>query len=210
MGDTFGEEALISEAKRNATDHDADRRLPDAAVEAGFPHAAARAAAAVGRVGGGEAHRRRRRPMARRAPAVGVRPLSRRGLAQHSGAIAATEDEGPRPQRSLRRLLRHRPAQLRLRLPAVGARLPGERSAQRPARRGAHASRSGYSPTLVYNSPNKKGASHASISALCSQLAACRCWRTPTRRWRSVRRTACCSGRRPSSRPAIRTWIASS
>ena len=126
---------LRSEAQRD--DHDADRRLPDAAVEAGFPHAAARAAAAMGRVGRSEAHRGRRRAMARRATAFGVRPLPRRGLAQHPGAIAATEDEGPRPQRSLRRLLRHRPAQFRLRLPAVGARLPGERPAQRPARRRA-------------------------------------------------------------------------
>jgi hypothetical protein len=47
VGDTFGEEALISEAKRNAT-CDADRRRADAPRQGGLPQAAERADAATG------------------------------------------------------------------------------------------------------------------------------------------------------------------
>ncbi len=50
MGDTFGEEALISEAKRNADGHDDDRRLSDAPRQGRFPQAVERAVPAVGRL----------------------------------------------------------------------------------------------------------------------------------------------------------------
>ena len=80
-GDTFGEEALVSEAKRNATVTMQDGRRAAAPGQAGFQRAAARAAAARASAmrGGRASGCARGAPVARRAlpVRVPVRPAAR-------------------------------------------------------------------------------------------------------------------------------------
>ena len=68
-GDSFGEEALIAEAKRNATVTMSTDGTLDAPRQERLPDAVERTAAAVGRPTTRPRNRRRRRQMARRAPA---------------------------------------------------------------------------------------------------------------------------------------------
>ncbi len=116
VGDTFGEEALISEAKRNATvTMETDGSL-DAARQRRLQDAAERADARLGRSRGGREDHRRGRSMARRASAIGVRGLSQRRRDQRTALLHSSEAQDARSFDQIRRLLRHRPAQLRRRI----------------------------------------------------------------------------------------------
>ena len=133
VGDTFGEEALISEAKRNAT----VTMLTDGVLmrldEGGFPRADERAAAAVGRLRPGRATSWH----AADAGSTCACPASTRTW-RIDGALnmplyfirlkLTTLDR----EHALRRVLRHRPAQLRRGLHPARARLRCLRAARRP------------------------------------------------------------------------------
>ena len=125
MGDTFGEEALISDAKRNAnvtmlTDgtlmrlakEDFRKLLNEPMLDWVDMDQATH-------------HRRRRRQVAGRATAERVRELSHGRRDEPAAVFHPPQAEVAGSQRALRRVLRHRPTQLRGLLHPVGARLSG-------------------------------------------------------------------------------------
>ncbi len=113
VGDTFGEEALISEAKRNATvAMETDGSLMRLGKE-DFRKLLNEPMLDWVDACWGRENNRRRRSMARRAPAVRVRGLSQRRRDQRAALFHPPEAQDPRPGGEVRRLLRHRAAQLR-------------------------------------------------------------------------------------------------
>ena len=79
-GDSFGEEALIAEAKRNATVTMSTDGTLMRLGKTRFSDAAERAAAAMGRPGPGQGDRGQRRQMARRAAAQRIPEFPHRRL----------------------------------------------------------------------------------------------------------------------------------
>ena len=126
-GDSFGEEALIAEAKRNATvtmstdgtlmrlgKNDFQTLLNEPLLQWVSYDQAKQIVA-----GGGQ--------VARRAPAQRISELSHRRRGQYSAVFHPSEAQRAREGHSLRRVLRHRPAQLRRRIHPERARLRGLR-----------------------------------------------------------------------------------
>ena len=112
VGDTFGEEALIAEAKRNATvtmltdgvlmrlNKQDFRELMNEPLLQWVSYEQAREIVDEGR------------QVARRAPAERAPEPVHRGFAQHPAVLHPPEDLGARQEHSVRRLLRYGPAQL--------------------------------------------------------------------------------------------------
>ena len=140
VGESFGEEALISDAKRNAT---ITMQTDGALVRLGkddfnellneplLHWVELRARARAGRA---------RRALARRAPAVRVRDLPSRRRAERAALFHPAQGQDARHRRRRTSRLRHRPAQFRRGLPAfrTGIRrlLPARRHVGQQARAG--------------------------------------------------------------------------
>ena len=145
VGDTFGEEALIAEAKRNATvtmltdgvlmrlNKQDFRELMNEPLLQWVSYEQAREIVA------------QRRPLAGCAPAERApEPVDRR-LAQHPAVFHPPEAVGARSQHSVRRVLRYRPAQLRCGLHPRGAGLRRVRADGRPDQQRLRVARCGRS-----------------------------------------------------------------
>ncbi len=112
-GDSFGEEALIAEAKRNATvTMSTDGTLMRLGKNR-LSNPAQRAAAAMGGLRQSQGNRRRRRQMAGRAPAQRIPEFSHRRRGQYSAVLHPPEAQRPGQEHPVRGVLRHGPPQLR-------------------------------------------------------------------------------------------------
>ncbi len=113
VGDTFGEEALISEAKRNATVTMLTDGVLMRLAKAGFPRADDRAAAALGHALGGRGDGDHQgRGVAGRAPALGIPEPGRRRRGQRAAVLHPPEALDAGQEQALHRVLRHGAAQL--------------------------------------------------------------------------------------------------
>ena len=135
-GDPFGEEALVANAKRNATvTMLAEGSLFRLAKE-DFNELLKKPLLQSVTMDAGAGEDRRRRAVDRHAlpVRVPVRQAARRD--EHPALGGAERGEGARPHPGVRPLLPERPAQLRGGVPARAARLQGVRPRRRPAGRG--------------------------------------------------------------------------
>jgi CRP-like cAMP-binding protein len=112
VGDSFGEEALISGAKRNATCHDDHGRRAHASRQGRLQQPAQRADAELGELRARAGDRCEGWLVARCAPAERVQPRSRRERDQHPAVLHPPQAEGAQQGNKVRRVLRHRPTQL--------------------------------------------------------------------------------------------------
>ena len=132
VGDTFGEEALISEAKRNATvAMETDGSLMRLGKEDFRKLLNEPMLDWVDAAGRREGHPGRR-SVARRSAAVRVRGVPQRGRDQRSALLHPAEAQDAGLGGEVRRLLRHGPAQLGRRVHPERARIPNVRIEGRP------------------------------------------------------------------------------
>ncbi len=133
-GDSFGEEALIAEAKRNATVTMSAEGTLMRLGKTDFQTLLNEPLLQWVDSRQGQGNRRRRRQVAGRTAAQRIPKLPHRRCSQHSAVFHSAEAQCTGQEHPVRRVLRHGPAQLRRRLHLERARVRSLRAERGPRR----------------------------------------------------------------------------